>query len=152
MMSVLVSAKQEAQGMVSSPLLEEERQYMAVVASRKQASKMDISFLCDFAVERLNESGGRASRSKETVLGTRRKRFVCPKEGCTKSFLKDSYLKDHIRYHSGDDPYECPFPGCSRRFKWRSSLSCHKRSHRRSEQRVEAMKADKREERSLTVN
>eukprot|EP00189_Rhodosorus_marinus_P006310 CAMPEP_0113962058 /NCGR_PEP_ID=MMETSP0011_2-20120614/5684_1 /TAXON_ID=101924 /ORGANISM="Rhodosorus marinus" /LENGTH=152 /DNA_ID=CAMNT_0000973829 /DNA_START=36 /DNA_END=494 /DNA_ORIENTATION=- /assembly_acc=CAM_ASM_000156 len=152
-MSVLVSAKQEAQGMAPSPLLDEERQYMAVVASRKRASKMDISFLCDLAVERLSlESGVRPSVSKETVLGPRRKRFVCPKEGCTKSFLKESYLKDHIRFHSGDDPYECPFPGCNRRFKWRSSLSCHKRSHRRSEQRVEAMKAEKRKERSLSVN
>lgn len=57
------------------------------------------------------------------------RRFICPVEGCGKSFTRAEHLKGHSITHLGTKPFECPVEGCCARFSARSSLYIHSKKH-----------------------
>ena len=57
--------------------------------------------------------------------------FVCSL--CAKVLSSKQTLDEHMNSHTGEEPYECSFPGCFKRFKQASTLSVHKKTHRRSQ-------------------
>jgi len=71
--------------------------------------------------------GTKAAAASE--MANEAKPFGCDEPGCSKRFQNLQAKNEHARRHSGDTPYECPVNGCGRKFKWRSSLSCHKKTH-----------------------
>ena len=53
----------------------------------------------------------------------------CPFTSCTKSFLKPSALKRHVRTHTGERPFVCSVSGCGLSFAERGNLKRHERVH-----------------------
>lgn len=60
---------------------------------------------------------------------TNQKRFVCPIEGCTKSYGKSSHIRAHLTWHSGEKPFICDQPTCQKAFTRSDELARHYRTH-----------------------
>lgn len=58
-----------------------------------------------------------------------KKKHVCHIVGCNKVYGKTSHLKAHLRWHSGERPFECDWPNCTKSFTRSDELSRHKRTH-----------------------
>jgi uncharacterized Zn-finger protein len=48
---------------------------------------------------------------------------------CSQCSRKSSLLANHMRVHSGEQPFGCQFPGCTKRFTERSNLIKHGKVH-----------------------
>uniref|UniRef100_A0A8B9JPU3 Zinc finger protein 143a n=1 Tax=Astyanax mexicanus TaxID=7994 RepID=A0A8B9JPU3_ASTMX len=57
------------------------------------------------------------------------KPFMCPYEGCGRSFTTSNICKVHVRTHTGERPYHCPEPGCDRAFASATNYKNHIRIH-----------------------
>ena len=51
----------------------------------------------------------------------------CPRE--KKAFKAKYKLVNHVRVHTGENPFPCPFPGCGKFFARSENLKIHKRIH-----------------------
>lgn len=60
---------------------------------------------------------------------TNQKRFICPIEGCTKSYGKSSHIRAHLIWHSGEKPFICDHPTCQKAFTRSDELARHYRTH-----------------------
>ncbi|KIP10881.1 hypothetical protein PHLGIDRAFT_64854 [Phlebiopsis gigantea 11061_1 CR5-6] len=57
-------------------------------------------------------------------------RYEC--SWCGKGFTRPSSLKIHMNTHTGERPYVCPFEGCGRSFSVQSNMRRHARVHTRN--------------------
>ncbi|EKM54479.1 uncharacterized protein PHACADRAFT_73403, partial [Phanerochaete carnosa HHB-10118-sp] len=48
---------------------------------------------------------------------------------CGKGFTRPSSLRIHMNTHTGERPYVCPFEGCGRSFSVQSNMRRHARVH-----------------------
>eukprot|EP00117_Sycon_ciliatum_P016587 scpid52432/ scgid15951/ Transcription factor Sp4; SPR-1 len=75
--------------------------------------------------------------------GVKKKMHLCHYEGCDKQYGKTSHLRAHLRWHSGERPFECTFANCGKRFTRSDELQRHSRTHT-GEKRFACSVCDKR--------
>lgn len=74
---------------------------------------------CSFASEEI------LKQHKETVHTCVNRVYIC--EYCSKKFKSSSKRRDHMRIHTGEQPFECDH--CLQRFSFRTNLQRHKKIH-----------------------
>ncbi|XP_078610305.1 uncharacterized protein LOC144881255 isoform X2 [Branchiostoma floridae x Branchiostoma japonicum] len=79
------------------------------------------------ALEQLLELQHMTETTSQPPVHSRRTLHKCPHEGCNRSFRGSSYLKLHLRSHSGERPFKCSM--CDGHFVSRDSLKRHIVSH-----------------------
>lgn len=55
--------------------------------------------------------------------------FLCPYDGCNRSFTTSNIRKVHFRTHTGEKPYKCEIETCGRTFASATNYKNHSRIH-----------------------
>ena len=69
-----------------------------------------------------------AHASIDRLIPSRTKRFHCSWDGCSKSFVRQSRLDEHVRTHTNDRPFRCSQEGCGKSYFRDSHLKVHIKS------------------------
>lgn len=74
-------------------------------------------------------SGTGGNREERQAQGHRAatgaQRFVCPWEGCPKTFAQKKSLTTHRHHHTGEKPFACPYAQCSKKFVSTRNIRAH---------------------------
>ncbi|KAI7688336.1 Transcription factor Sp4 [Sarcoptes scabiei] len=60
---------------------------------------------------------------------TKKKQHICHMPGCNKVYGKTSHLRAHLRWHTGERPFQCNWLFCGKRFTRSDELQRHRRTH-----------------------
>ena len=76
-----------------------------------------------------NCASGLNSRMINLDGSPRKKQHICHYIGCGKVYGKTSHLRAHLRWHTGERPFECQWLFCGKRFTRSDELQRHLRTH-----------------------
>ena len=102
---------------------------MIVLLQKKSINYANTTVL--FQTESLKYSSPKKRQSVSlSCLDPELRPFLCPWEGCTMAFKMKHHLKDHMRRHTGERPFECHV--CGYRSRQKSTLAYHIRTRHAS--------------------
>lgn len=124
---MIVSTKEESNENTEIDVLKEENQFIDEQASERSLSlesEEDPNFSDkDFNLSDSEEESEKKPKRKSTDS----KPFVCKE--CNKSYLRASYLAQHVKYHHGNaESFTCEVEGCGKVFKLFPTYQVHMRA------------------------
>ena len=82
-----------------------------------------VACMCPNCVNGIN------SKATNTDGSPKKKQHNCQYAGCEKSYMRASYLRDYLCWHTGERPFVCKWPFCRKRFIRSNDLKRHERIH-----------------------
>ena len=95
-----------------------------------------FQYMCDvvhhITMDHVGGPGKTNSKETDSNFVLENTDHTCYWDGCSRqcSAFKAKYkLVNHIRVHTGENPFVCQFPGCGKTFARSENLKIHKRTH-----------------------
>ncbi|KAM9839689.1 general transcription factor IIIA, b [Aulostomus maculatus] len=81
---------------------------------------------------------------EQRVHSGEKRRFLCPRDGCGKTFTRRFNLESHVLGdHEGKKPFSCAYAGCGKSFAMKESLWRHGVVHDPSKKKIKKLRPKK---------